>query len=414
MPFRFSPRAASAGLIFIAVSIWLDGASQSIAFPILPRLAQTLLNGDQAAAARWVGILEVFWVVPQLIAAPVLGMLSDRFGRRPVILLSVFGVGAEFVMSALAPNIWWLLAARMLCGFTCGAQAAAVAYVADITPAEGRTNAYGWTNAALWTGIIIGPALGGLAAGVGIRAPFWAAAVFSLAGGVYGFAVLPESLPPQRRAPLRWAGANVIGAARLYVERPGLVSLAVALFLLWVSMYADQSVIVIYTLRRYGWTALDFGVFCSVAAVANIGIQSGLAGRIAARIGERRTVMLGMALSGIGLAGDGLAPTTLAFCVASAFVACGNIAGPALQSLMTTRVDASEQGRLQGANAAAGGCAGLFAPIAFTQIFATAIAPGVPIAWSGIVLVSGAITTFVAFAVVAGWGLPRSAVPGAT
>ncbi|HLK26883.1 MAG TPA: MFS transporter, partial [Caulobacteraceae bacterium] len=165
MPFRrFRPAAAPrAALVFIAISIWLDGSSQSIAFPILPRLAQAL-TGDQASAARWVGILEVCWVIPQLVAAPLLGMLSDRFGRRPVILLSIFGVGAEFVLSALAPTIWWLVAARMLCGLTCGAQAASMAYVADVTAPGDRTQAYGWTNAALWTGIIVGPALGGLAA----------------------------------------------------------------------------------------------------------------------------------------------------------------------------------------------------------------------------------------------------------
>src|SRR5579871_200985 len=404
MPFRrFRPGAAPrAALVFIAISIWLDGSSQSIAFPILPRLAQAL-TGDQASAARWVGILEVCWVIPQLVAAPLLGMLSDRFGRRPVILLSIFGVGAEFVLSALAPTIWWLVAARMLCGLTCGAQAASMAYVADVTAPEHRTQAYGWTNAALWTGIIVGPALGGLAAaGLGVRAPFWVAAAVSFAGGVYGLFVLPESLPKERRAPLRWRNASVFGAARLVVERPGLIALALGVFLMWTAMYADQTVVVLYTLRRYGWTALDFGLFCTVAAAGNIAIQGALAGRIARRFGERSTVMLGLALQGVGLAGDGLAPTWPLFCAASVLVAVGNIAGPAVQALMTTRVDASEQGRLQGANAAIGGCAGLFAPVAFAQLYAATIAPGLAMGWSGAVFLVGAFATLAALAVVVG------------
>jgi DHA1 family tetracycline resistance protein-like MFS transporter len=403
MTFRL-PRisGARAGLLFIAVSIWLDGASQSIAFPVLPRLAQHLLGGDAASAARWVGVLEVAWVIPQLMAAPLLGMLSDRFGRRPVILASIFGVGAEHVMGALAPNIGWLLAARVLCGLTCGASAASMAYVADITEPAQRTRAFGWTNAALWVGIIMGPALGGIAAGVGIRAPFWLAAAVSLTAGVYGLFLLPESLPMQRRAPLRWKNANVFGAARLLTERPGLAPLALGVFLMWVAMYADQTVIVLYTARRYGWTALDFGVFCSVMAVANIALQSRGAGWIAGRIGERRTVTLGLASQAIGLGFQGLAPAVGGFWAAAVFVAFGNIAGPAIQSMMSTRVDASEQGRLQGANGAIGGAAGLFAPIGFGLLFAATIAPGAPPAWSGATLVVGAATTLVALAVVSG------------
>src|ERR1019366_1702047 len=170
-----------ASLIFIAITVGLDILSQSIAFPILPRLAQLLLGGDRPAAARWVGWLEVAWVVPQFFAAPVLGMLSDRFGRPPVIIASVFGVGAEAVRGALGPTIWWLFATRILCGLTCGGMAAAMAYVADVAAPENRTRAFARINAAIWAAIVMGPALGGLLAGAGdLRAPFWAAAVFAL------------------------------------------------------------------------------------------------------------------------------------------------------------------------------------------------------------------------------------------
>ncbi|MDO9245994.1 MAG: MFS transporter, partial [Phenylobacterium sp.] len=186
-------RTRRAALIFVAVTIFLDYSAQSISFPVLPRLAQELVGGDPATAARWVGFLEVGWAIPQFLAAPFLGMLSDRFGRRPVILISVFGVGAELVMGALAPTVGWLMAARILCGLTCGAQAAAMAYVADVTPPEERTKAYGWMTAALWSGIIMGPAMGGLLAMHDIRVPFWAAAAVAFLGGIYGIFVLPES-----------------------------------------------------------------------------------------------------------------------------------------------------------------------------------------------------------------------------
>src|ERR1700722_18968121 len=268
-----------ASLIFIAITVCLDAISQSIAFPILPRLAEQLLGGDRPAAARWVGWLEVAWVVPQFFAAPVLGMLSDRFGRRPVIIVSVFGVGAELIMGALAPNIWWLFAARILCGLTCGGQAAAMACVADITAPEDRTRSFAHINAAIWAGIVLGPALGGLLAGLNLRTPFWVAASFALTAGLYGLLVLPESVTAATRAPLRWAKANPWGALSLFLHRPGLAVLGAAQLLMWLAFYANQSVQVLYTAFRYGWDALAFGLYCTGFAVANIAVQTGLCRR---------------------------------------------------------------------------------------------------------------------------------------
>ena len=394
--------APRAGLIFIAITVCLDVVSQSITFPILPQLTMQLLHGDRPAAARWVGLLEAAWAIAQFFAAPVLGMLSDRFGRRPVIVLSVFGVALEFVMCAFAPNISWLLVARVLCGLTCGAQAAAMAYVADVTPPEGRTKSYGWLNAAAWTGVILGPALGGVLAVVGIRAPFWAAAAFALANGVYGFFVLPESLPAKDRAPLRWSKANPWGALSLILQRPGLPALGLVLLLLWFASYAMNSVFVLYTAYRFGWNPLALGIFCSALAVANIAIQTGMAGRIAQAIGERRTVISGLALQVLGFTLVGLAPNGALFWAANLPIALGGIAGPALQSLMTAKVGPDEQGRLQGATGAISSLTGFMAPIAFTQIFAWTIALGRGPAWSGLTILMGAGLSLLAWTVVAG------------
>jgi DHA1 family tetracycline resistance protein-like MFS transporter len=395
--------APRAGLVFIAITVCLDVVSQSITFPILPQLTLQLLHGDRPGAARWVGVLEAAWAIAQFFAAPVLGMLSDRFGRRPVIVLSVFGVAAEFVMCAFAPTIGWLMAARVLCGLTCGAQAAAMAYVADVTPPEARTKSYGWLNAAAWTGVILGPALGGLLAVVGIRAPFWAAAAFALANGVYGFFVLPESLPAKDRAPIRWSKANPWGALSLMLQRPGLPALGLVLLLLWFAAYAMNSVFVLYTSYRFGWDPLALGIFCSALAVANIAVQTGLAGRIAEMIGERRAVISGLALQTLGFVLVGFAPNGALFWAANLPIALGGVAGPALQSLMTAKVGPDEQGRLQGATGAVGSLTGFMGPVAFTQVFAWTVALNRGPGWSGLTILMGAALSLAAWALVVGF-----------
>jgi len=405
-------RAGRAALVFIAITVCLDVLSQSITFPVLPRLAQALLGGDRVAASRWVGYLEVAWVIPQFFAAPVLGMLSDRFGRRPVIVLSVLGVGLEFVICALAPNIAWLLVGRILCGLSCGAQAAAMAYVADITPPEERAGRYGTLNAAIWSGVIAGPALSGLLGAIDLRAPFWLAAAFALLGGVYGYFVLPESLTPETRAPLRWSSAHPLASLGLIVRAPGLATLSLVFFLMWFVGYAVNSVFVLYTAYRYGWTPLTLGAVLSVMAGANIVVQGGLAGRASRWLGERGVVLIGLLFAAAGSALMGLAPTGLLFCAAYLPMIAGNIVGPSLQSLMTATVPADEQGRLQGALGAVGGLTGFIAPVAFTQLFAWSVEPGRGGMWSGSTYLAGAGFDLLAWLVVAAFvrlKAPRSA-----
>ncbi len=397
-----SPRHGRAALAFVAITVCLDMVAQSISFPILPRLTQELLGGDLPAAARWVGILEVGWAIPMFLAAPVLGLLSDRFGRRPVIVLSVFGVGAELVMGALAPNVWWLLAARVLCGLTCGAQAAAMAYVADVTPPEGRTRAFGWLNAALWSGIVVGPALGGLLATHDLRAPFWVAAAFALANGVYGLLVLPESLPKGDRAQrLDWSKASPLAAVDLLVRRPGLAILAVVLLLIWLAFQAKDNMLVLYTAYRYGWTPLIFGLFATVLALASIGVQAGLAGQVARRIGEGWAVIAGLGLGVVGLVAMGLAPTSALFWASNLPIVLGGVATPALQSMISARVGAEEQGRLQGALGSISSLTSITAPLIFTQMFAWSVGPERGAGWSGATILVGAALSFAALVLVA-------------
>jgi len=390
-----------AGLGFIAVTICLDVVSHSIVYPVLPKLVEQLLGGDLPAAARWVGLLVAAWSVAQFFAAPVIGMLSDRFGRRPVILISVFGLSIDLVIMALAPNLAWLLIGRLLCGLTAGSYAAAMAYVADITPPEDRAKSYGWLNAAAWTGVILGPALGGLLGSLDPRAPFWAAAAVALANGIYGFFVLPESLPPERRAPMVWRNANPWGSLNLLASRQGLLVFAAVLTLLWLAIHALHSIFVLYTDHRYGWTTMQLGVFFSVLAAVNIVVQTQLAGRAAKRLGERRTVLAGLAAQVVGFTAVGLAPGGGLFWIANLPIALGGVVGPALQSMMTARVDETEQGRLQGAMGGISSLTGLFGPILFTQAFAWAIMPGMPAALSGAPILLGAALSAIAWVLIA-------------
>jgi DHA1 family tetracycline resistance protein-like MFS transporter len=387
-------------LIFIATTLCLDMLAQSISFPVLPRLTEELLGGDLPAAARWVGILEVAWAIPMFFAAPVLGLLSDRFGRRPIVVMSVFGVGIELLVGALAPNVWWLMAARILCGLTCGAQAAAMSYVADVTPPEERTKAYGWMNVAMWTGIVLGPPLAGLFALIDIRAPFVAAAAIAFVNGVFGYFVLPESLPSDRRAPFVWSKATPAGSIDLLLQRPGLWVLGVAMLFTWLAFQANDNMMVLYTLYRYEWSALTFGLFTIGLSLGSIAVQGWLAGRAAARFGERRTAIAGLTLHGIGMAAAGLAPSGVWYALANVPSVLGSIATPALQTLMTTKVAPDEQGRLQGAIGSISSFTSIVAPITFTQLFAWVIASSHAPQWSGITILIGAALSLVASALV--------------
>jgi DHA1 family tetracycline resistance protein-like MFS transporter len=391
-------RAPKAALAFVAVSLLLDSLAQSIAFPILPRLAQHLAGGDTAAASRWVGWLEVGWAAPQFLAAPALGLLSDRLGRRPVIVAGVLGVGAELALNALAPNVWWLLAGRMLCGVTCGAQAAAMAYVADVTAPDERAGAFGRMTAAIWAGIIAGPALGGLLARIDLRAPFWAAAGVALLAGVWGLVALPESRPASARGPVDWRGAIPWRSLGLLSRRGALPWLAAALALTWLAFQGKDNMLVLYAAYCYGWDPLRFGLFAAALAGGTIAVQAGLAGRIAQRWGERRATLAGMALQALGMAGMGFAPDGARFIAANALCVVGGVANPAMQALLSREVGPDEQGRLQGAIGQVGSFASIAAPVAFTQLFAWTVSAGRGVGWSGATILVAAAMTILAAA----------------
>ena len=266
--------ARSAAVAFIFITILLDMLALGLIMPILPKLVESFVNNDTARAARIFGLFGTAWALMQLIFSPILGSLSDRFGRRPVVLLSNFGLGLDYVLMAMAPSLIWLFVGRIISGVTSASVSTAFAYIADITPAERRAAVFGKVGAAFGAGFILGPALGGLLGNLDPRLPFWAAAGLSFANTLYGVSILPESLPRDRRSPFRWKSANPIGAIRLLRSDPVLAGLSVVNFFAQLSHAVLPSTFVLYATYRYGWSARTVGLALALVGVCAMIVQS--------------------------------------------------------------------------------------------------------------------------------------------
>ena len=377
------PTPSRAAFAFIFVTVLLDMMALGIIIPVLPKLIKAFMGGDTVGAAHVIGYFGFAWALMQFVFQPVLGSLSDRFGRRPVIILSNFGLGLDYVLMALAPDLWWLFAGRVISGITAASFSTAGAYIADVTPPEKRAARFGMLGAAFGLGFIIGPAIGGVLGNIDLRLPFWGAAVLSIANAGYGFFVLPESLAPERRAPFRWRSANPLGALMLLRSDPLLTRLAAAGFLQRFAHGSLPSMFVLYTDYRYGWDAKTVGLALGAVGISQMIVSGALVGPVVARLGERRTLFLGLACGIVGFAAYGLAPNQLLFMIALPLVALWGLANPALQGLITRLVGQSTQGRLQGAQSSLGGIADMMGPLLFTQAFAAAIAPASPVRLPG-------------------------------
>jgi len=372
-----SPTAAPgrAAFAFIFVTVLLDMLAFGMVIPVLPALVVSFLGGDASKGAAVYGLFGTVFAVMQFVFAPVQGALSDRFGRRPVILASNFGLAADYAVMALAPTVGWLFFGRVISGITSASFSTAGAYIADVVPAEKRAGSFGMLSVAFGIGFVLGPAVGGLLGSVNPRLPFWAAGVLSLVNAMYGLFVLPESLPPERRGKLELARANPVGALALLRSKPGLFALASANFLNYVAHDVQPSMFVLYTAYRYGWDERTTGFVLALIGVSSAIVGGALVQPIVSRLGERMALLLGLSVGAAGFAYYGLAPTGTAFALGIPVVALWGVSFPAAQGLMTRYVGATEQGQLQGAITSLRGIAGVIAPGLFTGIFAIAIAP---------------------------------------
>jgi len=365
-----------AAFIFIFATVLLDMLAIGIVIPVLPKLVVDFVGGDTEQAAKVLGLFGTIWALMQFLFSPLQGTLSDSFGRRPVIVISNLGVGLDYVLIALAPTLAWLFVGRLISGIAAASIATAYAYVADVTPPEGRAARYGLLGAAFGAGFVLGPALGGLAGSISPRLPFWIAAGLSLANAAYGFLVLPESLPRSRRAPFRWRRANPFGAFALLQSHRELLGLAFVNFIGNLAHAVLPAISVIYLLYRYGWDESAVGLTLAAVGVASMIVQGGVVGAVTKRIGERAALMTGIAFGVGGFLVFAIAQTGAVFLVGIPLLALWGLESPACLALMSRFVGEEEQGRLQGANASLTGVANLFGPGLFSLTFAYAIGAG--------------------------------------
>ncbi|MFO0727450.1 MAG: TCR/Tet family MFS transporter [Myxococcota bacterium] len=368
-----APRRAA--LIFIFFTVLLDMLAVGMIVPVLPKLVTDFMGGDAANGARMFGLFGSVWALMQFFFSPILGAVSDRFGRRPVILVSNFGLGLDYILMAMAPNLSWLFLGRVISGITAASVPTASAYIADVTPPEKRAGAFGMLGAAFGIGFVVGPAVGGLLGVVSPRLPFWVAAGLSLANACYGLFVLPESHHLDRRKAFSWKRANPVGALSLLRSHRELFGVASVNWLAYLAHEALPSTFVLYTSYRYGWDQRTVGLTLGAVGICSGIVQGGLVRKVVPRIGERKALLAGLFFAAASFIGMGLASSPLLFWLTIPLSALGGLAGPSAQGIMSRRVSASEQGQLQGANTSLRGISGLIGPGIFTATFA-AFLPG--------------------------------------
>jgi DHA1 family tetracycline resistance protein-like MFS transporter len=366
-----TPRRAA--LTFIFITVVLDMLALGMIVPVLPKLVENFVGGNTARAAEIYGLFGTVWALMQFVFSPVLGAMSDRFGRRPVILLSNLGLGLDYIVMALAPGVGWLFAGRVISGITSASTSTAYAYIADVAPPEKRAAGFGMLSAAFGLGFVVGPAIGGVLGNIDPRLPFWVAAGFSFLNFAYGLLVLPESLSPERREQFSWRRANPMGSLKLLRSNRELFGLSIVNFVDNIAHEALPTTFVLYAMYRYGWNERTVGLAIAAVGVCSAIVGAGLVEPVVARFGERRAMLAGLIFGTAGFTIYGLAATGAIFWAALPVTSLWGLSGPPMQGMMTRHVSPSEQGQLQGALSSIRGIAFMIGPLVFTNVFASFI-----------------------------------------
>jgi MFS transporter, DHA1 family, tetracycline resistance protein len=371
-------RASKAAVTFILVTVTLDILAMGLIIPVLPKLILDFLGGNMTVTAKWNGWFSLVFALAQFFCSPLLGVLSDRFGRRPVILLSNLGLGLDYVVMALAPTIGWLFLGRVISGITTSSIPTAMAYIADVTPREKRAGAYGLIGVAFGIGFTFGPGLGGFLSDISPRLAFWVAAGLSLTNWLYGFLFVPESLTKENRKEFTLRRANPVGSLVLLRSHHELWRLATIQFLAYTA-HNVFSVWALYAIYRYDWNQKWIGLSLMVMGVCTAIISGALTGRLVKRWGEKRTLYTGQFFGATGMFLAGVARSSLTYLASIPIISIWNIAMPAAQSMMTHRVTEREQGELQGAIQSMRSITFIIGPVLFSQVFSWFINPNNPL-----------------------------------
>ncbi|OIR00714.1 tetracycline resistance protein, class C [mine drainage metagenome] len=384
-----------AALGFIFITLLIDVTGFGIIIPVLPKLISELINGNLSDASRYGGWLMFAYAIMQFICAPVLGNLSDKYGRRPVLLFSLFGFGLDYILQGFAPNIGWLFIGRIIAGITGGSFTTAAAYIADVSTPEKRAQNFGMIGAAFGIGFIIGPVLGGLLGHYGFRVPFFAAAALALLNWLYGYFVLPESLSKEHRREFDWKRANPLGSLLHLKKYPVVSGLVASITFLYIAAHAVQSTWTYYTMSKFGWDERLVGYSLGFVGLTVGIVQGGLIRIIIPKLGNHKSVYIGLGLYAIGFTLFAFASQTWMMFVFMIPYSLGGIAGPSLQAIISKHVPPNEQGELQGALTSLMSATSIVGPLLMTNLFSYFTSEKAPVHFPGAAMLFGAMLTVI-------------------
>lgn len=384
-----SSRKAAMGFIFITLLIDITGLGLII--PVFPKLIEQLIHGNLSQASQWGGWLTFAYALMQFLFAPVLGNLSDQYGRRPVLLFSLLGFGIDYLFLAFAPTIGWLFVGRIIAGITGASITTATAYIADISNDENRAKNFGMIGAAFGLGFIIGPVMGGILGEYGARVPFLVAAGLALLNALYGFIILPESLDKAHRRPFNIKRANPVGSLLQLKKYPSLGGLIGSMILVYIAAHAVQSTWTFINIEKFNWSESMIGYSLGMVGLLVVIVQGGLIRYINPAIGNEKSVYMGLGLYAIGLLLFAFASQTWMMFVFLIPYCMGGIAGPALQSIISGKVPSNEQGELQGALTSLMSATTIIGPLIMTNLFAYFTKTNAPVHFAGAPFLLGSV-----------------------
>jgi MFS transporter, DHA1 family, tetracycline resistance protein len=387
------PPTSRAALTFILFTVFIDSVGFGIIIPVLPQLITELTGAGMSGAARWSGGLGLVFALLQFFTAPIIGNLSDRYGRRPLLLGSLLAFSIDFLLCGFAPSIGWLFVGRGLAGVFAATFSTAAAYVGDISNDENRTHNFGMIGAAWGVGFIVGPVIGGLASEWGARAPFFVASALALGNAAFGCFALPESLLTDKRREFNWARANAFAALKNLSHFPVIASLLLAMFCFRLAHEALPAAWTFFVIERFGFTEREIGYSLGFVGLLSALVMGVLVKRLVPRLGEQRAILAGFALASLGFLGMALANQRVTLYGSLAIFALGGIANPTLQSRMSRMVGPMQQGELQGAVASLQSISMVFGPLVMTQLFGYFTSTTAPVRFAGVAYLAAALLT---------------------